>query len=347
MSTENRIRPGNRTAGSSAASRAPLLPRLGQPPPRRAVVHVSSADRSAASAAAAACSSTACASSPGTREMMNSPLPSSGSNPRSPQTAAIAPSTLSGSGLLARARASRSARARRRAAAGSARRRARARAPAAAAARRADRACGCGGRSPAGLGPLRSALSSERVARPSSYDMPCLAQREALLEEPHAGLDVAAVVACRSRGRRPRRASRSGAPDVVPRSARPASTAASRRGRSTTRSTAANSLPIDGRRQLAAQQQVDRLGERQPAHQLVDGVAADLDLVRRDPRDGRWPSGAVPASRRAGCRGVAACRRAIVRCHRRLSRTVGHRSDACASTLGAGARVAGQRRNRS
>ena len=39
-----------------------------------------------------------------------------------------------------------------------------------------------------------------------------------------------------------------------------------------------------GRRALAYQQEIDRLSERQPAHDLVERVAAQEDFVRLDAR---------------------------------------------------------------
>ena len=77
------------------------------------------------------------------------------------------------------------------------------------------------------------------------------------------------------------------------------------------------------RRQLAHQQQIDGVGERQPAHHLVERVAADQDRVRRDRGQRRLPA---VARRSRGCarrsfgvciawsRGIGALQRAITAC---------------------------------
>ena len=53
--------------------------------------------------------------------------------------------------------------------------------------------------------------------------------------------------------------------------------------------------PADGRRrQLAHQQQVDRVGEADAAHHLVERVAADQDAVRLDVRDRGLPGAPSP-----------------------------------------------------
>ena len=63
---------------------------------------------------------------------------------------------------------------------------------------------------------------------------------------------------------------------------------------------APNSLPIVGVGSSPRSMQVHALGERQPAHQLVDRIAADEDLVRLDAGDRRAPRRlvAAPAWRR-------------------------------------------------
>ena len=114
-------------------------------------------------------------------------------------------------------------------------------------------------------------------------------ERQPAVEEPHARLDVAAVV--RPEGQD------AGGDAVLERRARRRDVARRQRRRRRhavidRRHQHGVQHPADRRRrQLAHQQQIDRFGERQPAHHLVERVAADEDLVRRDRRQRRSASG--------------------------------------------------------
>ena len=221
---------------------------------------------------------------PGTREMMNSALAISGGMPMSPQTAAIAPSMLTGSACPS----------------GSAadhqfdgadhldvrRLRPRARAPSGTAARRADRACGSDGRSPGSA--RRSRRTAARCSLAASrYEAPLAHQLEPGVEKLHAALDVAAVVPAEAEhaGRHARAQRRAGRGGVA------------RRERRRRRRPVIDERHEDRfhqaadrrRRQFAHQQQVDRLAEGEPPHDLVERVAAHEDLVRLDAGQRRLP----------------------------------------------------------
>ncbi len=74
------------------------------------------------------------------------------------------------------------------------------------------------------------------------------------------------------------------------------------------------------RRRLAHQQQVDRLAESQPSHHLVEGIAADEDLVRFDAGQRRTPLVIVDAAM-LGPAFLDAGGRSFVRCHGVIFRT--------------------------
>ena len=122
-------------------------------------------------------------------------------------------------------------------------------------------------------------------------------ERQPAVEKLHAALDVAAVIPAESQHARGHaRAQRRAGGGGVARGQR-------RRRRGAVideRDEQRFHQPAHARRRdLADEQQVDRFAERQPAHDLVERVAADEDLVRLDARQRRAPLvAAVPAWRR-------------------------------------------------
>ena len=134
-----------------------------------------------------------------------------------------------------------------------------------------------------------AAQSSTSCSAASCSESPARTSVRPLIEKAHARLDVAAVM----------RAERedAGGHAVLERRARGRDVA--RRQRRRRRDAVIERRDQDGvqhpadrrRRQLAHQQQIDGVGERQPSHHLVEGVAADQDRVRRDRRQRRSASG--------------------------------------------------------
>ena len=138
---------------------------------------------------------------------------------------------------------------------------------------------------------MASLVSSQRstiCAAASRYDAPLRTISRPAVQELHAALDVAAMIAAEAEhaGGDARRAAALRSWPVLPRG--------QRRGR--------RGAVIDERHQhrfhqaadarrrtVAHQQQVDRLAERQPAHHLVERIAAHEDLVRLDARQGGAP----------------------------------------------------------
>ena len=166
------------------------------------------------------------------RAMMNSALPSSGSNPMSRADRRDRAVDVQRQRPAARLLPRREHALDRRESSARARRRARARAPSAAVATRAGRWCGSGGRTPAAVASASKPSQDQRSAA-SGVRRALAHVRQALLEEAHAASRCRRRGRCRSRGRPPRRR-REAAHRSSRRSAPRASTAASRRGRSTT-----------------------------------------------------------------------------------------------------------------
>ena len=219
-------------------------------------------------------SSCAWAAMPGTREMMKSALATVGGIPRSPQTAAMAPSMLIGSGgvsgLMARMRAA----SRPRGSSGCASLRPRAPAPSERGAPRADRACGSGGRTPAARRRFRSSGRRSRPRHPGTT-RPRRTSSSPASRNCHAALDVAAVIAAepehaRGHARAQRRAGRRRIARGQRRRRRGAVIDERHQHR-------LHQAADARRRTLAHQQQVDRLAERQPAHDLVERIAAQRE----------------------------------------------------------------------
>ena len=137
---------------------------------------------------------------------------------------------------------------------------------------------------------LLDALVDDRIGRLAAAIAAGAHVRQAAVEKPHARFDVAAVM------RTERENARGDA--VLERRARGGDVARGERRRRRhavieRRDEHRVQHPPDRRRrQFAHQQQIDGVGERQPAHHLVDGVAADQDLVRTDRCQRGLPSAA-------------------------------------------------------
>ena len=163
----------------------------------------------------------------------------------------------------------------------------RAPAPSETAARRAGRACGSGGRSRAAVRPVSRHLLDAAVRRPRGTTRPCAPARGR-----YRGTACSSRCRRRDSGRSPARPAathaRSGAPVVAVLRAASVDGGVAPWSMNDTR-IASISRPMPGDGTLAHEQQVDRLAERQPAHDLVERIAAHEDLVRLDAGQRRAP----------------------------------------------------------
>ena len=151
-----------------------------------------------------------------------------------------------------------------------------------------DRGCEIGGRSRVVVCPSFRQSSTTRVAA-SCRELTSAHERQSGIQKPHARLDVATVV--RPEGENASRHAvlerRAGRRDVPGGQRR-------RRGHAVIdgrdRARRSSNPPNGRRRQLTHEQQIHGFGKRQPAHHLVDRVAADVNRVGGDRRQRRLPA---------------------------------------------------------
>ena len=183
---------------------------------------------------------------------------------------------------------------------------------------------------PGGVWPSLQALVHESSRPPAASCCPPRTSVRPLIEKPHARLDVAAVMRAEreNAGRHAVLERRAGRRDVARRQRRRRRDAVIER-----RHQHGVQHPADRRRrQLAHQQQIDRVGERQPAHHLVERVAADQDRVRRDRRSApicQRSSAARGCARRSSSTVAVRATRGRLRRHDRLPQPQSSASRPC------------------